>query len=157
YFGIDEQDPALAAREKDRRQGAAARSGANRSTAATVRPPRRPGPREADSPNGPRSSSATGLRRAETLDARTEPPRTHRAAARGSSRDRLWERSVPRERRRGIAWHTDPPGRELPARVPRCLDAEVLLSATTTRASHRRGNRYAVARPRGSGRLGEGS
>src|SRR5439155_1528962 len=124
---------------EDRRQDAAARQGADRCPAAPVRLPRRVRPGGPVPTHGSRGAAAPAPRAGETRPHGPEPPRAGGAAVRGPPLDRRRERAVRRGAGRCGARDARPPAAQLPTRVPRGLDAEVLLPATPALAARRGG------------------
>src|SRR5207249_5591575 len=91
----------------------------------------------------------TDLRRHAAPDARPEPAGAGRVVDRRPALDRRRERGVPRGLRRDVTGDAEPPRGELPARVPRRLDAEVLLPAAPPGAARPGSDWRAAARPLG--------
>ena len=145
YFGITEQDTRRGGAREDRRADAAARRDARarrcRSCSISSACPIPSGRLRHMDPEARQRQLFDVVRR--VVHARAAP------ASRPSSSSRTCtgstgERGVPREPRRDRARQPDAAARELPPRVPRGVDAEVVLPAAAAAAARRRGDRGAA-------------
>ena len=135
---------------EDRRAPAAAGRELPGRAAGGVRLPRRARSRQAtaraDEPGG---APARAVRRGSPPGRGARGSGARRAPGGGPPLARPRERGLPGEPGGVAARIAHPAGRELPAGVPRGLDAEVLLPAAAAAAPRRRGDRRAHPRPAG--------